>query len=124
MVWCDREGGDSGEGEGGRGRKGEGREGEDVVFVLGQSFSYMGALFLYVGRHGRSWALGAMSSSCDGGRGRRCCVVWSWHGGLAVVVLGHHHSRCWALVGVSGWWCWGLVAIHQWWNWVLIAIRW
>ena len=64
-MWCDREGGDSGEGEGGRGRKGEGgREGGGgshfrtwaVIFIgghvvseCGRLFSYMGTLFLYAG---------------------------------------------------------------------------
>jgi len=42
-------------GRGGRG-KGEGREGEEVVFVLGQSFSYVGASFSYLGSCFRTWA--------------------------------------------------------------------
>ena len=41
VVWCDREGGDSGEGEG--------REGEEVVFVCGRIVSVCGWSFLNVG---------------------------------------------------------------------------
>ena len=131
----EREGGGESEGgrgkeggvrEGGRGRKGEGRVwcgviGRGEAVVRGREGEEGGR---GKGGRGRKSLLGAVSSSCDGGHGRHCCVVWSWCGGSAVVVLGHRHSQCWALVGVSGWWCWGLVAIHWWWNWVLIAICW
>ena len=92
-----------------------------VVFVRGHIVSICGQLFLNVGGHGH---LGAMSSSCDGGCGWHCRVVWSWCSGSVVVVLGHCRLWCWALVGVSGWWHWGLVAVHQWWNWVLVTICW
>ena len=44
VVWCDREGGDSGEGEGGKGEGGRGKGGRGR-----KSFSYLGSRF-------RTWA--------------------------------------------------------------------
>ena len=144
-----------------------GREGQEVV--LGQLFLYMGALFLNVGGHfhmwvhcfhmqavvfecGWLWALGAVSSSCDGGHGRCCHVVWSWCSGSAVVAglslfmvlgphqrewvvvlgprrcslvveLGPHHHSLVMVLGPGAWWYGPLFSIRRWWYWALIAIH-
>ena len=119
VVWCDREGGGSGEGEGGRGRKGEGGRGKGGRGR--KSFLYLGSHFCMWAHCFRMWAVifvcGHVVSihrqsflnvgSCPymGGCGRwvpcYCCVM--------VVVVG---------VVV---WCGHGAAVQRWWYWVVIV---
>ena len=127
-MWCDREGGDSGEGEGRRGKGG--REGEEVVFVLGQSFSCMGVLFPNAGGCFHMWAhcfhtWAVVHCSCMVVLGPRSPFVVlgpRCHScNLAGVLV--HHSCCWALVAIGGWWYWVLITICATWHGSLFAVH-